>query len=314
MDVPGGQCYVQIRMFPRLSLGRIALGLLLGVLLLVVLQQSNTRTIPAGLRASVTDTTSTSVNTAYVYCCQSNGSGCYQTSAGQCAGTEYADLASCTNACVTSASSASSTVYCCDQSGGCAATIGGCGAGETEYADDLSCMDSCMPQSSSSLDCSTVDDLNATDCCINPGPPYSAACCEYNPNWCEESSSEPACTTDADCPLPGDDAAHTQCCDGVCSLDGTCPSSSASEQWCCNAALRQCYPNTVSSSETTCVAGGACDCVNCVENCAPGECDNVSSSETACIAGGACDCVNCVENCAPGECDAISSETTPPEL
>jgi hypothetical protein len=88
-----------------------------------------------------------------------------------------------------------------------------------------------------SIDCKVVDDLNATDCCINSGPPYSAACCAYNPNWCASSSSSSSgcCSGDTDCDGTCDDDPAHVCCDGVCQLPDMCPSSSSSSAptYCC---------------------------------------------------------------------------------
>jgi hypothetical protein len=87
--------------------------------------------------------------------------------------------------------------------------------------------------SSMSVDCTVVDDLNATACCIDVGPPYSPACCAYNPSWCSSSSSS-WCSGDTDGDGDCDDDPAHVCCDGVCQLPDMCSSSSSSaQQYCC---------------------------------------------------------------------------------
>jgi hypothetical protein len=207
-------------MFSRTTLARLSIGLVLGVVLGAVLYQSNTRDpalyatlLSQGAFGAPGDVVVTSATTVEVGSCMKAG-------------------------CVPS--SADPLCYVPDGtpcSGPPGMTGCQCGAG--------SCVMNCVAVSSSSS-CNPVDDLNASQCCIDSGPPYSDSCCAYNPNWCPSSSSSSSeCEFDDDCT----DSQHV-CCDGVCQMPDLCYSSSSSSssqdlQYCCVAnqpAAGNCQP------------------------------------------------------------------------
>ncbi len=235
------------RMFSRTTLARLSIGLVLGVVLGAVLYQSNTRDpalyatlLSQGAFGAPGDVVVTSATTVEVGSCMKAGCVpssadplCYVPDGTPCSGPPGMTGCQC---------GAGSCVMNC---------VAVSSSSSCNPVDDLNasqcCIDSGPPysdsccaynpnwcSSSSSVSCDPVDDLNASQCCIDSGPPYSDSCCAYNPNWCPSSSSSSSeCEFDDDCT----DSQHV-CCDGVCQMPDLCYSSSSSSssqdlQYCC---------------------------------------------------------------------------------
>lgn len=261
------------RMFQRTTIARLSIGLVLGLVLAVVLHQSNTRdpnlysnllsqgafggtasaTVDAASEATVV---SSAPDEFYICAC----GGCVSSGMGTPGEWGTPMLNACPsncpdttqwppeiwNVCGLNVSSSVSYVYCCYESGNPSncAQVTECtpGLNATTYVDDLSCLDSC--------DTTVESSASSVFCCYGPG----------QPNNC---SPQAVCGdgTVGEYPDP------TSCTNG-------CVVSSASSvdpnQYCCMPGVPA--ANNCTPFQPPCVAGGACNCSTCVENCAPGVC------------------------------------------
>lgn len=214
-------------MISRPALARVAVGLLLGAVLGVVLHESNTRNSSIRLTAALDNQCYTVMVGSSCPSGTPIGNGCYINNGLPCdcgnGQTGICGAGACVN-CV-GASSYAPPMYCCgygDQAGQCISvtteTQDLCDMGIKPVGSDPGCNGGCTTPSS------------------------------YSSSYCPSGACP--CTTSGDCPGPGDDPAHTECCDGYCALAGTCmssSSSSSSEEYCCNVQTGNCELTSTSA-------------------------------------------------------------------